>query len=76
MSKEESDKLRDRLREESFKEEYILDYWWENDQNIVLFDNSITMHRRTMNKESCGDRIAYRVPFRYDSIYGEYNYNI
>lgn len=76
MSKDESDKLRDRLREESFKEEYMLDYWWENDQNIVLFDNSITMHRRTMNKKSCGDRIAYRVPFRYDSIYGEYNYNI
>ena len=76
MSKDESDKLKERLITESFKEEYIYDYWWENDQNIILFDNSITLHRRMMKKLSCGARMAYRLPFRYESICGIYEYQL
>jgi len=68
MSKEESIKLLKKIKSELFVEEYIYDYWWENDQNILLFDNSITLHRRLLKKDSCESRIAYRIPFRYESL--------
>jgi len=73
MSKSESKKLLKKIKEELFVEKYIYDYWWENDQNILLFDNSITLHRRLLNKKTCGGRIAYRIPFRYTSLYGNYD---
>lgn len=72
MSREESDKLLNKIKNELFVDNYIYDYWWENDQNILLFDNSITLHRRLLSKKTCGDRIAYRLPFRYESLYGYY----
>jgi hypothetical protein len=72
MSKSESERLLQRIKDELFVKKYLYDYWWENDQNILLFDNSITLHRRLLNKKTCGDRIAYRLPFRYDSVCGYY----
>lgn len=72
MKKEESDKLIDSIKKEIFTEKYIYDYWWENDQNIVIFDNSITLHRRILKSNSCGERMAYRIPFGYQNLYGEY----
>jgi alpha-ketoglutarate-dependent taurine dioxygenase len=72
MTKEESNNLVKKIKGELFVEKYIYDYWWENDQNILLFDNSITLHRRLLSKGTCGDRIAYRIPFRYESLYGYY----
>lgn len=73
MSKEQSIKLLEKIKSELFVEKYIYDYWWENDHNILLFDNSITLHRRLLSKNSCGNRIAYRIPFRYESLYGTYS---
>lgn len=73
MSRGESKKLLEKIKEELFVEKYVYDYWWENDKNILLFDNSITLHRRLLNKNTCGDRIAYRIPFRYTSLYGNYD---
>ena len=67
MSRNDSDKLLDKIKKDLFTDEYIYDYWWENDKNILLFDNSITLHRRLM-KNSSGDRIAYRIPYNYDSV--------
>lgn len=74
MSREESNKFLDYLKSNIFIEKYIFDYWWENDQNILLFDNSITLHRRILKegKNSCGNRMAYRIPFGYESLYGYY----
>jgi len=73
MSKEESNRFLNYLKSHLFTEKYIYDYWWENDQNILLFDNSITLHRRLLNKNSCESRIAYRIAFRYESLCGYYN---
>lgn len=68
MSRDESNRLLEKIKSELFVERYIYDYWWENNKNILLFDNSITLHRRILNKKSCENRIAYRIPFRYDSL--------
>jgi hypothetical protein len=73
MSKIESNKLLQKIKSELFVEKYIYDYWWENNYNILLFDNSITLHRRLLSKKSCDNRIAYRIPFRYDSLFGDYS---
>ena len=73
MSKNESDSLFEHIKKELFVEKYVYDYWWENDQNILLFDNSITLHRRLIQTTSCGGRVAYRIPFSYDSLYGYYD---
>lgn len=73
MTKEESDKLFDKIKTELFVEKYIYDYWWENNYNILLFDNSITLHRRLIKGNTCADRIAYRLPFSYESLYGYYD---
>ena len=73
MTKKESDKLINKIKNELFVEKYIYDYWWENNYNILLFDNSITLHRRLIKGNTCGDRIAYRLPFSYESLYGYYD---
>lgn len=72
ISKGDSIKLLEKIKSELFVEKYIYDYWWENDQNILLFDNSITLHRRLLSTDTCGNRIAYRIPFRYESLCGNY----
>ena len=73
MNRDESVKLFEYIKKNLFVEKYIYDYWWENNQNILLFDNSITLHRRLVKGSSCGDRIAYRIPFSYESLYGYYD---
>lgn len=73
MTKNESNSLFEFIKKDLFVEKYIYDYWWENDQNILLFDNSITLHRRLIKGSSCGNRIAYRIPFSYESLYGYYD---
>ena len=73
MNRDESDKLIDKIKKELFVDKYIYDYWWENNYNILLFDNTITLHRRLIEGNMCPDRIAYRLPFSYESLYGYYD---
>ena len=60
MSDTESKSLFEYINKTLFVEEYIHDHWYQQDNDLLIFDNSITMHRRlgtTLN------RIAYRSPF-------------
>ena len=41
---------------------YTYDYWWENDDDLLIFDNSIVQHRRLGNTT---DRLCYRYQFDY-----------
>ena len=54
----------DRLLAEVKKglEKYTYDYWWENDDDLLIFDNSIVQHRRLGDTE---DRLCHRYQFDY-----------
>ena len=65
----------DRLLAEVKKgiEKYTYDYWWENDDDLMIFDNSINQHRRLGDTT---DRLCLRYQFDYtylqDDLYQPY----
>jgi alpha-ketoglutarate-dependent taurine dioxygenase len=65
MSKEESQKTFDRIDSELFTDEFIYDHWYQNDNDLCLFDNSITLHRRLGGIEN---RMCYRIQYDYDAV--------
>lgn len=65
MSKEESEKLFDYINKTLFVDEYIYDHWYKQDNDLCLFDNSITLHRRL---GGISDRMAYRIQYSYDEL--------
>lgn len=64
MTKKESDKLFARINKELFIEKYIYDHWYTVDNDLLLLDNSITLHRRRNGSEN---RKMYRI--QYDPDY-------
>lgn len=65
MSKSESDALFDRMNKELMTDRYMTDHWYENNNDWLFFDNSITNHRRLGDVPG---RLAYRVQHGYDNI--------
>lgn len=61
LSKEESDKVFEKINKDLFVDKYIYDHWYQNDKDLCLFDNSITLHRRLGDIKN---RLCYR--FQYD----------
>ena len=65
----------DRLLAEVRKglEKYTYDYWWENDDDLLIFDNTIVQHRRLGDTT---DRLCLRYQFDYtylqDDLYQPY----
>ena len=65
----------DRLLAEVRKglEKYTYDYWWENDDDLLIFDNTIVQHRRLGDTT---DRLCLRYQFDYtylqDKLYQPY----
>lgn len=68
MSKEESIKLLTKISEELFTEEYIYEHKYQDDHDILLFDNSITLHNRSVENGSAPNRLGYRIQFDYDRL--------
>jgi alpha-ketoglutarate-dependent taurine dioxygenase len=67
MSDVESNKFIKWLWEELCQEEYIYDHWYtENQQDLLLFDNSIVMHRRLGGSNP--NRLAYRIQYDYTHL--------
>jgi alpha-ketoglutarate-dependent taurine dioxygenase len=64
-SKKESDKIFEKINKELFTEKYIYDHWYKNNGDFLLFDNSITMHRRLGDIK---DRLCYRVQHDYTNL--------
>jgi alpha-ketoglutarate-dependent taurine dioxygenase len=72
ISKEESDKIINKISSELFVEEYIYKHWYQSDSDILLFDNSITLHNREIkDRQISHNRMAYRIQFDYDKLTGE-----
>jgi alpha-ketoglutarate-dependent taurine dioxygenase len=68
MTREESQKIFDIINQGIFVPEYTYDHWYQSDNDLCLFDNSITLHRRL------GDitgRLAYRIQYDYETILSE-----
>lgn len=61
----ESQSLFARLKKELFTPEYTYDHWYQNENDLCIFDNSITLHRRL---GGITNRLAYRIQFDYDRI--------
>jgi hypothetical protein len=65
MSEEDSIKLFDKIKKELFVEKYTYDHWYQNENDLCIFDNSITLHRRL---GGITNRLAYRIQFDYNKI--------
>lgn len=60
MSQEDSDKVFDELDKALLDENNIYDHWYQQDNDLLLFDNSVTQHRRIGGHP---DRVAYRYQY-------------
>lgn len=70
MKQQEAQKLFDYINSTLFTEKYMYDHWYTNDNDLCLFDNSITLHRRL---GSTDNRLAYRIQYDYSSLVDQYN---
>jgi len=70
MKQGEAQKLFDYINSTLFTDEYIYDHWYQNDNDLCLFDNSITLHRRL---GSTDNRLAYRIQYDYGNLIENYN---
>ena len=57
MSQEDSDKVFAEFKKHLLNPNNIFDHWYEQDNDLLLFDNSVTQHRRIGGHP---DRVAYR----------------
>jgi Taurine catabolism dioxygenase TauD, TfdA family len=73
MSKGQSDKLFAQIQKEMFVDEFVYRHWYQNNRDILIFDNSITLHNRELDRPNSPDRVAYRIQFDYDRLSGQYN---
>ena len=65
MTKEESDSVFKEINKELFTDKYIYDHWYKSNNDLCLFDNSITLHRRLGDTTN---RLAYRVQHDYSNL--------
>jgi alpha-ketoglutarate-dependent taurine dioxygenase len=73
MSKEESDKLYNKIWNEVIQPEYMYEHWYQRDKDILIFDNSITVHNRKIENNGISpNRVGLRIQFDYDYLAGDY----
>ena len=65
MNQLESQRIFDIIDQGIFQEKYTYHHWYQQDNDMLLFDNSITAHRRIGKNEN---RMAVRVQFDYDNL--------
>ena len=65
MSQLESQRIFDIIDQGIFQDQYTYDHWYQQDNDMLLFDNSITAHRRIGKNEN---RMAARVTFDYTNL--------
>ena len=68
MTKAESDSVFAEINKELFVEKYIYDHWYQNNSDLCLFDNSITLHRRLGDIKN---RLCYRIQHDYSNLHAD-----
>lgn len=72
-TEQESNKIFEAINRGLFTKKYIYDHWYQNNGDLCLFDNSITLHRRLGNIQG---RMCYRIAHDYtnlqDGVYQPY----
>ena len=61
----ESTEIFDTIQKGLLIDRYMYDHWYQQDNDICLFDNTITQHRRLGYIDG---RLAYRLPFDYTHL--------
>jgi hypothetical protein len=61
----ESKQIFDTINQGLMVDKYMYDHWYQQDNDLCLFDNSITQHRRLGYIDG---RLAYRLPFDYTNV--------
>jgi alpha-ketoglutarate-dependent taurine dioxygenase len=69
MSKSESDAVFAHIDKTLFVDKYVYDHWYEQDNDLCFFDNSITLHRRL---GGISNRLCYRIQGDYEKITPEF----
>ena len=64
LTEEESQKIFHMIEDNIFTQQNVYDHWYQQDNDLILFDNSITAHRRI---GSMHNRLAYRLQFDYNA---------
>ena len=73
MPRDQAFALYERITREILSPEYIYEHWYQNDKDILIFDNSITLHnRRIENDGILPNRVALRIQFDYDRLVNQY----
>tara|TARA_Y100001937_G_scaffold20832_1_gene29157 strand:+ start:3940 stop:4992 length:1053 start_codon:yes stop_codon:yes gene_type:complete len=70
LSVKESKKFFNYLRKSLFQEKYIYRHKYQTDNDLLIFDNTITLHNREGKTK---DRLAFRIPNDYSKLRPEYN---
>lgn len=69
LSQQESDRVFNEIYKNLFEnEKYQYDHYYQQDNDICLFDNSVTLHRRIGKTEG---RLAYRIAYDYTNLQTE-----
>ena len=53
-----------------FQEKYIYKHKYKNDNDLLIFDNTITLHN---GEGETKDRLAFRIPNDYSTLREDYN---
>jgi hypothetical protein len=51
----------------------MYEHWYQRDKDILIFDNSITVHNRKIENNGISpNRVGLRIQFDYDYLAGDY----
>ena len=70
MTKAESQAVFDQINKTLFVEKYVYDHWYQQDNDLCLFDNSVTLHRRL---GGIANRMCYRIQYQYSKLIPNWN---
>lgn len=69
MTKTESDSVFAEIDKALFTPQYTYDHWYKNNGDFLLFDNSITLHRRLGDTTN---RMCYRIQHDYSNLQNDF----